>query len=300
MSSRTEAQGHTFQSTIHSPAWMDLVYRSRGRSLVSRKGLQTLNWDLLSMAVSQVEPTLKPYDSYLPPLYSHRVQDAPLNNLDEVHKWMQLYRLEATDDMECGNLEFLCTLNTPSPERMRYLLDLCKDKRTAHLRRTLLETQDLLRIPLFFWEGASHQMDRGGWWVRALSQELTSKCGMCKRIWPAHQLAKDGCTECTASTLQRQASPKKKKGAKTKLQQTLGLVMRSALPEEIEKICQHNLNTILLYSDIVPHSTLFGRHDAGNGYIGGRRPHQWGHSSPHTSVVHIPRTRPPSHRRQPR
>jgi len=41
---------------------------------------------------------------------------------------------------------------------------------------------------------------------------------------------------------QRQASPKKKKGAKTKLQQTLGrLVLRSALPEEIEKICHHNL-----------------------------------------------------------
>jgi len=35
--------------------------------------------------------------------------------------------------------------------------------------------------------------------------------------------------------------PKKKKGAKTKLQQTPGLVMRSALPEEIEKTCRHNL-----------------------------------------------------------
>jgi len=42
------------------------------------------------MAVSQVEPTLKPYDTYLPPLISHRVQDAPLNNLDEVNEWMQL------------------------------------------------------------------------------------------------------------------------------------------------------------------------------------------------------------------
>ena len=31
------------------------------------------------------------------------------------------------------------------------------------------------------------------------------------------------------------------KGAKAKLQQTLGLVMRSALPEEIEKIYHHNL-----------------------------------------------------------
>jgi len=86
MSSRMEAQGHIVQSTIHSPAWMDLVYRSRSCSLVSKKVLHTLQWDLLSMEVSQVEHTLKPYDTHLPPLNSHWVQDAPLNNLDEVHK----------------------------------------------------------------------------------------------------------------------------------------------------------------------------------------------------------------------
>jgi len=140
---------------------MDLVHRSRGCGLVSRKGLHNLHWDLLSMAISPVEPILKAYDTYLPPLNSHRVQDAPLNNLDWVHNWLQLHRPAATDDRECRNLEFLCTLNTPSAERMRYLLDLCKDKKTAHLRRTLLETQDLLRIPLSFWKGASHQTDRG-------------------------------------------------------------------------------------------------------------------------------------------
>jgi len=151
MSLRWASQGHTFQSPIHSPAWMDLVHRSRGRGLVSRKGLLKLHWDLLLMAISQDEPTLKPYDTYLPPLNSHRVQDTPLTNLDEVHNWMRLHRPTATDDRECGNLEFLCTLNTPSPERMRYLLDLCEAKKTAHLQCILLETQDLLRIPLSFW-----------------------------------------------------------------------------------------------------------------------------------------------------
>jgi len=156
MSLRSAAQGHTFQCTIHSPAWMDLVHWSRGRGLVSKKGLHNLHWDLLSMAISQVETTLKPYDNYLPALNSHRVQDVPLNNLDDVHDWMRLHRPAATDDRECGNLEKNCTLNTPSPERMRYLLDLCKETQTAHLRRTLLETQDLLRIPLSFWEGAYH------------------------------------------------------------------------------------------------------------------------------------------------
>jgi len=82
MSLRLAAQGHTFQSTINSPAWMDLVHRSRGRGLVSKKGVHNPHWDLLSMAISQVEPNLKPYDTYLPPLNLHRVQDAPLNNLD--------------------------------------------------------------------------------------------------------------------------------------------------------------------------------------------------------------------------
>ena len=115
------------------------------------------------MAVSQIEPTLEPYNTYLPPFNSHRTQDGPLNSLDQVNKWMQLHRPDVTDDRKCGNLEFLCTLNTPSPKRMRYLLEICKENQTTHLRRTLLEIQDLLRIPLSFWEGASHQTDRGGW-----------------------------------------------------------------------------------------------------------------------------------------
>ena len=153
---------------------------------------------------------------------------------------MQLHRPDATDDRECGNLEFLCTLNTSSPERMRYLLELCKEKKTAHLRRTLLETQDLLRIPLSFWEGASHQTDRGGWWVRDLSEELTSKCIKCKRTWPALQLAREGCTNCKVKPHRKQTSPKKK-GARPKLQQMLGIVMRSAFLEEIEKIFHRNL-----------------------------------------------------------
>jgi len=72
MSLRTETLGHSYQATIHSPAWMDPVYRSRGQGpLASGKVLNTLHWDLLSMAISQVEPTLKPYDTYLLLLNSH-------------------------------------------------------------------------------------------------------------------------------------------------------------------------------------------------------------------------------------
>jgi len=102
------ACGHQTDSW-HSPAWMDLVYRFRGQGPVSGKVSNTLHWDLLSMAISQVEPTLKPYDTYLPPMNSHRAQEVPFNNLDEVHEWMQLHRPDATDDRECSNLEF-CAL----------------------------------------------------------------------------------------------------------------------------------------------------------------------------------------------
>ena len=42
MSLSPATQGHIFQSTIHGPAWMDLVDRSRGRGLVSRKSLHNL------------------------------------------------------------------------------------------------------------------------------------------------------------------------------------------------------------------------------------------------------------------
>jgi len=122
----------------------------------------------------------------------------------------------------------------------------------------------LLCIPRSFWEGASYQSDREGWWVRALSEELTSKCGKCKRIWPAHQLAKDRCTSCKANTLQRQASPKKKKGAKTKLQQTLGLGPSGGNRENIPP-----QSYFRLHSHIAPHPKLFGGYDAGNSHVGG-------------------------------
>ena len=52
------------------------------------------------------------------------------------------------------------------------------------------------RIPLYFWEGASHQTDKGGWWVRALSEELASKCVKCKRTWPILQVDKEDCINC--------------------------------------------------------------------------------------------------------
>jgi len=95
---RVEAQGRSYQTNIHSPAGMDLVLRLRGQDSVSGKVFNTLHWDLLLMAVSQIEHTCKPYDTYLPPINSHRTQDRSPNCLDEVQNWMQLHRPDIIDD----------------------------------------------------------------------------------------------------------------------------------------------------------------------------------------------------------
>jgi len=85
---------------------------------------------------------------------------------------------------------------------------------------------------------------QGGWWVRALSGELTKKCSRCKRIWPAGQLEREGCTDCKATPhshkREKQVLAKCKVG-RPKIKQTLGIKMRTALPEEIEKMHSHNL-----------------------------------------------------------
>jgi len=119
MSLRVKTQGRSYQATIHSLGWIwysDFEGKpwSWGKSRTP----------FIAICSSQVEPTLKPYDSYLPPINSHRTQDGPLNSLDEVHNWMQFHRPDVTDNRECGNLEFLCTLKILSLERMRYLLEL--------------------------------------------------------------------------------------------------------------------------------------------------------------------------------
>ena len=75
--------GSHYQATIHRPAWIDLVFRLRGQDSVSGKVSNTLHWDLLSMAISPVEPTLKLYHTCLPKsrnqihFWAHRASSKP-------------------------------------------------------------------------------------------------------------------------------------------------------------------------------------------------------------------------------
>ena len=176
---------------------------------------------------------------------------------------MQLHRPNATDDRECGNLEFLCTLNTSSPERMRYLLELCKEKKTAHLRRTLLGTQDLLRIPLPFWEGASHQTDRGGWWVRDLSEELTSKCIKCKRTWPSPAVGQGGLHQMQSETTP-ETDLAQEKGGQTQAPTDVGHRDAFGFSGRNRKNIPSQSH-LGLHPHTVAHSVLFGGHDARDG-----------------------------------
>lgn len=48
------------------------------------------------------------------------------------------------------------------------------------------------------------------------------------RLWPTHKLGPKGCTECSNNTSQTPKTPNDYKGI------TMGLIMRSALPEELE------------------------------------------------------------------
>jgi len=95
---RQKSHGCNFQTIIHSFAWMDLAQRLRAGDSSLRKATNTLPWDLLSMALSRIDPTLRPYDTYLPPINSRQVQIRPLNSHDEVQSWMQLHRLNIIDD----------------------------------------------------------------------------------------------------------------------------------------------------------------------------------------------------------
>jgi len=147
MTLRKDAHGPNHQTITHYPAWTNVSSRAQWCEPTDSKTTHTEHWNLLTMATSQIEPTLRPYDMYLPPINSRRLQDSPLNNLEEVKAWMRCHRPGDIDNRASGNLEYLYEMNTPSPDCLLYLLQLCQSNRTAQLRKPLLEQQDLLRMP---------------------------------------------------------------------------------------------------------------------------------------------------------
>jgi len=104
-----------------------------------------------------------------------------------------------------------------------------------------------------FWKEPGHHTVRGWWWVRAISEEITSKCAKFYRIWPAYQLEQDECTFCTTHSHKKCKTIRSKRQVDApNLRQTLGLVMCTVLPEEIEKF----LTTTFSRHELALHSAL--------------------------------------------
>jgi len=76
----------------------------------------------------------------------------------------------------------------------------------------------------------NHRTDRKGWWCRAFVTAINRQCPTCNRLWTTEQFpfSLAQCLTCSKTGA-------KKKPTQFKLQDNaLGLIFRSALPEELE------------------------------------------------------------------
>jgi len=124
-------------------------------------------------------------------------------------------------------LEFECQLRTPTQSRIRELLNLG----TSSLQQpfqSLITNQDLLRLREDMWP--SHSNPRKGWWCRTFATAINRQCLTCNRLWTTEQ-----CPPLLAQCLSCSKKGAKKKPSQFKRQENaLGLIFRSALPEELD------------------------------------------------------------------
>jgi len=77
----------------------------------------------------------------------------------------------------------------------------------------------------------SHKTQRKGWWCRAFATAINRQCPTCNRLWTTEQFPPSLAQCLTCSKMGA-----KKKPSQFKLQDNeVGLIFRSALPEEIER-----------------------------------------------------------------
>jgi len=137
--------------------------------------------------------------------------------------------LEGTRDRNTHSeqLEFECQLKTPTRGRIDELLNLGASS-SQNLFKSLITNQDLLRLREDMW--TSHKTQRKGWWCRAFATAINRQCPTCNRLWTTEQFP-PSLTQCLACS----RLGTKKKPSQFKLQDNqVGLIFRSALPEELE------------------------------------------------------------------
>jgi len=125
-------------------------------------------------------------------------------------------------------LEFECQLKTPTRGRIQELLKLGASS-SHNLFQSLITNQDLLRLREDIWP--SHKTQRKGWWCRAFATAIDRQCPTCNRLWTTEQFP-PSLTQCLACS----KTEAKKKPSQFKLQDDdeVGLIFRSALPEDLE------------------------------------------------------------------
>jgi len=124
-------------------------------------------------------------------------------------------------------LEFECQLRTPTHGRIHELLNLGASS-SQKLFQSLITNQDLLRLREDMWP--SHRTNRKGWWCRASATAINRQCPTCNRLWTTEQFPPSLAQCLTCSKIGA-----KKKPSQFKLQDnTVGLIFRSALPEELD------------------------------------------------------------------
>jgi len=142
---------------------------------------------------------------------------------------MQFHRHDFTDYRECGNPEFLRTMNTPSPERMRYFNSA---KKTKPLIADAPSSRHTISYATPSPSGkgqATRRTEQAGGYDLCL-RKFNSMCVKCRRIWPAHQLAKESCTDCKVKWLTGNRSRPVKKGSDLSSKRCRALWLRCVRP----------------------------------------------------------------------
>jgi len=124
-------------------------------------------------------------------------------------------------------LKFECQLKTPTRGRIHELLNLGASS-SHNLLQSLITNQDLLQLREDMWP--SHKTQRKGWWCRAFATAINRQCPTCNRLWTTEQFP-PSLAQCLACS----KTGAKKKPSQFKLQNDeVGLIFRSALPEDLE------------------------------------------------------------------
>jgi len=124
-------------------------------------------------------------------------------------------------------LEFERQLRTPTQGRIHKLLNLGASS-SQKLFQSLITNQDLLRLREGMWP--NHRTDRKGWWCRAFATAINRQCPTCNRLWTTEQFPPSLAQCLTCSNTGAKKNP-----SQFKLQDNaVGLIFRSALPEEIK------------------------------------------------------------------